>query len=199
MISTADQHPDAAPYVKQLQNDYADVFGTPKLCRDIDPKTRGPYPMSTIDLKPDATPKPGKPYRVQGERQDALDVIIAKYLERGWIRPSTSEWAAQAFVVPKPVEITLPLLKRWRMVIDYRWLNSQTLSDPYPLPLIDDIIAKQSENLIWTVFDFEDGFHQMHLDPRHWHLTAFVTPHGHFEFTVAVQGFKNNQANSNAL
>ena len=101
-----------------------------------------------------------------------------------------------AFVVPKPVDALLPLIKKWRMVVDYRWLNSQCLADPYPLPLIDDILSKQSEHCIWTVFDFEDGFHQMHLDPHHCHLTAFVVPQGHFEFTVAVQGFKNTPSQS---
>ena len=45
-----------------------------------------------------------------------------------------------------------------------------------------------------VVFDLEDGFHQMHLDPASLHLTAFVTPWGTYEFTVLPMGVKNGPA-----
>ena len=50
--------------------------------------------------------------------------------------------------------------------MDYRYLNSQTKDDPFPLHLIEDLVYKQARNAIWTIFDLEDGFHQMHLAPK---------------------------------
>ena len=100
-------------------------------------------------------------FRCSGEREDALREMIEKFISRGWIIPSKSEWTSQAFVVPKPADASGQ--KKWRLVLDYRYLNSQTKDDPFPLPLIEDLITKQSENRLWSIFDLEDGFHQMHL------------------------------------
>ena len=44
----------------------------------------------------------GGVYGMPGDREEALLAFVDKYLDRGWIQPSQSEWAAQAFVVPKP-------------------------------------------------------------------------------------------------
>ena len=80
------------------------------------------------------------------------------------------------------------------MVVHCRYLNSQTKDDHFPLPLIENLIGKQAENRLWSIFDLEDGFHQMHLDPASWHLTAVVTPWGTYEFTVLPMGVKNGPA-----
>ena len=95
-------------------------------------------------------------------------------------------------MVPKPP--TPEGKKQWRMVVDYRYLNSQTKDDAFPLPLIENLIGKQVEHRLWSIFDLEDGFHQMHLDEDAWHLTAFVTPWGTYEFTVLPMGIKNGPA-----
>ena len=73
-------------------------------------------------------------------------------------------------------------------------MNSQTKDDPFLLALIENLIGKQAENRLWSIFDLEDGFHQMHLDESSWHLTAFVTPWGTYEFTVLPMGVKNGPA-----
>jgi hypothetical protein len=73
-------------------------------------------------------------------------------------------------------------------------LNSQTKDDPFPLPLIEELITKQSMNRIWSIFDLEDGFHQMHLHPESQEYTAFVTPHGVYQWTVLPMGVKNGPA-----
>jgi hypothetical protein len=54
--------------------------------------------------------------------------MIEKLISRGWIVPSKSEWTSQAFVVPKP--LGADGIKKWRLVLDYRYLNSQTKDLP---------------------------------------------------------------------
>ena len=76
----------------------------------------------------------------------------------------------------------------------YRYLNSQTRDDPFPLSVFENLIIKKVENRLWSIFDLEYGFHQMHLDPASQPLTAFVTPSGTFEFTVMPMGIKNGPA-----
>ena len=127
-----------------MQHYFHDELHSPKLARDVDPAVRGPFGVAKIELKESGRPLARKPFRTLGLREAALKEIIDKYLARGWIRPSKSEWAAQAFVVPKPD--TPDHQKQWRMVVDYRYLNSQTKDDPFPLPLIENLIGKQAEN-----------------------------------------------------
>jgi len=88
------------------------------LAQNIDPKVRGPYGIARIELKDKAVPQARKPFRMSEEREQAMNQIVEKCLKRGWIRPSKSEWASQAFVVPKARKDGQ---KDWRMVVDYRY------------------------------------------------------------------------------
>ena len=60
------------------------------------------------------------------------------------------EWVGWAFMVPKPNG-------KWRLVMDYRWLNSQLRGENFPMPVIKDHLAKQKGNFMWTLVDLEDG------------------------------------------
>ena len=139
--------------------------------------------VASIPLKSGAKPQRLRPYRAVGLRDAAFHELITKFSQRGMLEPSSSVWAARAFCVPKPGG-------KWRLVIDYRYLNSQIDDEQFPLPVIDDMFLKQSKNAIWSIFDLEDGFNQMHLDEAFRPLTALVTPWGLFQWTVLPVGLK---------
>ena len=42
-------------------------------------------------------------------------------------------------------------------------MNTQLRGCEFPLPVIEDLFVKQAGNLLWTLLDLEDGFHQMLL------------------------------------
>jgi hypothetical protein len=187
IIDSGGEHPEAANFIEEIKATFHSELYEPKLARDVPASLRGPYGTATMELKPNAVPCAKKPFRTLGEREKALRELISAALVKGWIRPSKSPWAAQAFVVPKPNN-------KWRLVIDFRYINSQTKDDPFPLPLIEDLIGRQTFNKLWSIFDLEDGFHQMHLDEASMPLTAFVTPWGQYEWTVLPMGIKNGPA-----
>ena len=191
-IESASPHPRAKALEAELRRKFDDVMEHPVYARDINPAIRGPFGIAKIDLKEGAKPLHKKFFRCSGEREEALTGMIKKFISRGWIVPSKSEWTSQAFVVPKPAKMSGE--KQWRLVLDYRYLNSQTKDDPFPLPLIEDLITRQSVNCIWSIFDLEDGFHQMHLHPESQEYTAFVTPNGVYQWTVLPMGVKNGPA-----
>ena len=113
--------------------------------------------------------------------------MFNEILKLGWIEPADdgAEWASPAFPVPRKTKDT------WRLVVDYRELNEATIRDVFPLPLIDQILERQGNCLIFSVIDLKYGFFQVPLAPGDRVKTAFVTPHGLFQWRVMPMGLKN--------
>ena len=87
-----------------------------------------------IELLPD-TPKSFdcKIYPMARGEEDSLREFIKEQLEKGYIRPSKSPYASPFFFIKKKDRKLQP-------VQDYRWLNSYTVKNQYPLPLIPELI-----------------------------------------------------------
>ena len=83
-----------------------------------------------------------------------------------------------------------PGTNKWRLVIDYRYVNTQLRGCEFPLPVIEDVFVKQAGSQLWTLLDIEDGFLQMPLSDCSRHYTAFCTPFGVFEWMVLTMGVK---------
>jgi hypothetical protein len=80
-----------------------------------------------IELIPDTTPISKRVYRVSGPELVELKKKMDELLEKGYIRPSTSPWAAPVLFVEKKDGTK-------RMCIDYRALNEVTMKNMYPCP-----------------------------------------------------------------
>lgn len=125
-------------------------------------------------------------YSCPRKYKEAWSILIQQHLDTGRIRPSSSTHASPAFLVPKADKVVLP---RW--VNDYRQLNSNTVTDSYPLPRIDDILADAGHRKIWSKIDMTDSFFHTKMDLESIHLTAITTPLGLYEWTVMPQGLRN--------
>ena len=163
------------PYSKVLEEKVSTVFEFAKnILTDVDHSKRGEAGIALIKLKQGASPQRVGPYGTVGVPDAAFRELISKFFERGMLEKIFSRWAARAFCVPK-------WGGKWRLVIDYRYLNSQTADEAFPLPVIEDLFLERFKNTIWSIFHFEDGFHQTVLEPESRPLTAFVTPWGLFQ------------------
>src|SRR5690606_14166940 len=94
-----------------------------------------PRTQMTIKLKNNTVPFTSKPYRLPTEQANDIKKQIKELLEYNFISKSKSEWASPCFVVPKPD-------KTYRMCIDYRELNNQTIKDKYSIPYLQDLVQK---------------------------------------------------------
>ena len=174
----AQENPKVAELKERLINAY------PRLFSGVAHKNlpdRGRFGTARIKLKPNPKIFRHREYQLQGDRAEAMKKLLAKFIERGWIEPSDSEWASPAFIVPKKEK------GEWRLVVDYRGLNEQTEHDSYLIPLIDTIVQKQQKKRIFTVLDLKHCYHQMPC-------TAMWTPLGPMQWKVVPMGAKNGNA-----
>ena len=94
---------------------------------------RGPNRICVLEPIPDAKPKADKPIRAVGLREETMRVKIKEFQEKGWIVPSQSHWVSRGFLVPKLGT------NKWRLVIDYRYVNTQLRGCELPLLVIEDL------------------------------------------------------------
>lgn len=109
---------------------------------------------------------------------------LGKMLQCGVIRPSTSEWASPPVLVRKKDGSV-----RW--CIDYRALNSVTVKDAFPLPLISECLDTLSETSFLSTLDLASGYWQIEIAEPDRHKTAFIMKHGLFEHTRMGFGLCN--------
>ena len=138
-------------------------------------------PMFRIRLQPNSQPPPQRTYRMSPAELEEVQRQLTLYLERGWIRPSQSQFGAPILFVRKK-DGSL------RMCIDYRQLNSITIPNKYPLPRIDELLDQLHGAKYFTSLDLWSGYHQMAIHPDDQHITAFRTRYGLYEFTVLPFG-----------
>ena len=105
-------------------------------------------------------------------------------LRAGVIRPSRSPWCSPLLLVTKPDGSI-------RFCMDFRQLNTITVSDPYPLPRIDDIFDRLNGSDWFTSIDLKAGYWQILVADEDIEKTAFSTPDGHYEFLRLPFGLKN--------
>ena len=163
--------------------EYRDVF------KDELPK--GPPPkrevVHSIEVQSGSEPTYRTPYRLRPAEQDELEEQVKSFLAQGFIHPSQSPYGAPVLFVPKKDG-------RWRMCIDYRTLNRQTIKDRYPLPRIDTLLDRLGSAKVFTKLDLASGYHQISMDEGSIYRTAFTTSLGQWEFLVMPFGLCNAPA-----
>ena len=163
-----------------LLKEYEDIF--PEQL----PKGRPPKRTVEFEIKTEegATPPNKPPYRLSPKEHEELQAQIEDLLAQGHIRPSASPYGAPVLFVPKKDG-------RWRMCVDYRALNRQTIRDRYPLPRIDDLLDRLGKARHFTTLDLASGYHQIAVKEEDIPKTAFRTQRGQFEFVVMPFGVTN--------
>ncbi|KAM4578765.1 uncharacterized protein V3H82_008122 [Fundulus diaphanus] len=121
-----------------------------------------------IRLKKEA-PVRQKSYRIPERLVPVLKKEILLMLELGIIEHSSSEWCSPIVLVPKK-DGSL------RFCIDFRYLNSVSSFDPYPMPRIDDLLERVGGATFITTLDLSKGYWQLALAHEAKELTAFRTP-----------------------
>ncbi len=154
--------------------------------------SRGLPPFQKFDHAIDI--KPGielanncKVYPLSTKEKEAMNAFVDDMLNRGYIRPSKSPFASPFFFVDKKDG-------KLRPVQDYRQLNSHTIKNQYPLPLISDTVDKLQNAKIFTKFDVRWGYNNVRIKKGDEWKAAFKTTRGMFEPLVMFFGLTNSPA-----
>ncbi|XP_067621041.1 uncharacterized protein Cks30A isoform X1 [Eurosta solidaginis] len=126
----------------------------------------------------------GKRYQVPLARQEELTQILNKLLENKIIRRSASPHAASVILVSKSNGES-------RMCVDYRALNAVTIKKQFPMPTVEEQLAKLSGGRYFTTLDMTAGYYQIPLEEDSKKFTAFLTHDGLFEHEVMPFGLVN--------
>lgn len=128
-----------------------------------------------------------RPYRLSHTEREQVRDMVGEMMEAGIIRESTSEYASPIILVRKKDG-------KHRLCVDYRLLNSVTVKERYPMPVIEDEIARLSGQAYFITLDLASGYYQVPISEDSKPLTSFVTPDGQYEFNRMPFGLANAPA-----
>lgn len=169
-----------------LVDEYADVFNDPDQlppCRSMD---------HAIPLVDEGKIVNQRAYRLPYHQKNAMEEMVKQLLQAKMIRPSTSPYSSPVILVKKKDGT-------WRLCVDYRKLNSNTIKNKYPIPIIEDLLDELFGASVFSKIDLRSGYHQIRMKQEDVYKTAFTTHLGHCECVVMPFGLTNAPATFQTL
>jgi hypothetical protein len=176
-----DESPEIPDYIKLAE--LVQVFS--KEASDVLPPHR--LYDHQIQLERPNTPSYSPLYKMTTAELEEVKRYLTDNLSKGFIEPSQAPFASPILFVKKPNG-------GLRFCIDFRKLNELTRKDRYPLPLIDEILARISKAKVFTKLDIRQAFHRIRMDPESEELTTFRTRYGSYKCKVLPFGLTNGPA-----
>ena len=174
---------DCAEIIREFDDVFQDLPATLPPKRTVD---------HFIELQPNSKPPYRASYRMSTTELAVLKNELDDLLQRGFIRPSTSEYGAPVlFVKKKSGEL--------RMCIDYRQLNNQTIKNSTQMPREDEMTARLVGATRFGKIDLQRAYQHVLIHPPDIKKTAFNTRYGHFEYMVMPFGLCNAPATFQTL
>jgi hypothetical protein len=150
-----------------------------------------PEHKPTVDHKIDLTSENTLTFeplrRMTDEQLSETKRYIVDNLHKGFIEPSNAPYAAPILFARKPNG-------GLRFCVDYRKLNELTKRDPYPIPLIDEMMARICKAKIFTKLDIQQAFHRIRMTQDSEDFTTFRTRYGTYKYKVLPFGLTNGPA-----
>jgi hypothetical protein len=174
---------DDGGHIPATYGEFVDVFS-----KDM-AETLPPHRSTghAIDLEPGYNLPYGRIYNLSEFELRTLKAYIEANLANGFIQLSSSPAAA-------PILFAKKKDGGLRLCVDYRALNLATVKNPYPLPLIPEMLDRVREARIFTKLDLRGAYNLIRIKEGDEYMAAFRTRYGQFEFRVMPFGLTNAPA-----
>jgi predicted aspartyl protease len=148
-----------------------------------------------INVK-DNNPTYRQQFRLAHDHLQFIKDNVMGWLKAGIIEKSRSPYNAPLFCVPKKTGQGL------RAVLDYRYLNANSLDDKYSIRTIDECLEAvgREGSSVFSCLDLTNGYWQMELRESDRPYTAFTLPGiGQFQWVTTAQGLMGAPASFSRL
>ena len=103
------------------------------------------------------------------DRQKAINKEVSKLFQAKAIREvEYSDWLANVVLVKKSNG-------KWRLYVDFTYINRDYPKDNFPLPRIDLIVDATARHELLSFMDALLGYNQIRMDPNDQEKASFVT------------------------
>ena len=174
--------PAASDTLTKLLKEFDDLFM--KYKADIGKCKIAKHP---VEVEPGAVPQREGARRMSPDKAERANQEVRDLLALGMIQPSLSTWASGIVMVKKKSG-------ELRFCCDFRPPNEVTIKDAYPLPRIDESLARLGKAKIYTSIDLAWAFWQIPVRKADRQKTAFACELGLFEWWRMPFGMCNASA-----
>lgn len=134
------------------------------------------------------------PYRKSPLERSIIDEKMAPLRDAGFIVPCDNpQYASELLAVAKKDAVTGAWTDK-RVVTDYRFVNAETPTDRYCLPLPEQLHHDVGNSRYFSKIDLRQGFLQIPIPTELQHVTAFWWNGRLWQYTRAPFGLKNMPA-----
>ncbi|SLM35369.1 gag polymerase env [Lasallia pustulata] len=180
---TEDERKDLRTKVPREFHDFLDVFDR-KAAEVLLPNQTYNH---KIEIDSDGPLPKSRLYPMSQFKLEKTKEYLEENLRKGFITPSNAPYAS-------PILSAQKSNGDLRFCVDYQKLNALTKKDRYPLPLIDETLARMSGCKFITKFDIIAAFNKLRMDLGSKDLTTFITSMGLYKYCVLPFGLTNRPA-----
>jgi transposase InsO family protein len=173
--------PDKVGKLENLLLEYKDIF------RRSGNKTQTCKLFEQSIPLTDNVPVRVNQYPIAKSLRVVLNERIQEFLDAGVVKPSNSGYNAPLCLAKKKDGT-------WRPVVDFKQLNKKIIHDPFPLPLIQELINEFRGAYYLSLGDLFWGFYHVKVKEEDTHKLAFTTDTGRYEFLYLPMGLKISPA-----
>ncbi|TYK07734.1 peroxidase 64 [Cucumis melo var. makuwa] len=153
------------PMIPNLLKRFRGLFEMPK---ELPPRRAVDNRILTVD---EQKPINVRPYKYGYIQKEEIEKLVSEMLQAGIIRSSRSSYSSPVLLVKKRDG-------GWRFCVNYRKLNQVTISDKFPIPIIEELLDELHGAEVFSKLDLRLGYHQIRMK-EDIEKTEFCTYEGH--------------------